>query len=112
MKMFTGDLKPDLRLVLSSQLDGINVGDALDVKIVAKDESTDEVLFSRTPSSQSVEGTGSEAVSTLTMEWQPSDTAKPRVMLIEVEITWPPDKVQTLLAVQNVTVRADFNYTP
>lgn len=101
--MFTGDLKPDLQITLSSAPGGVNIDDALAVRIIGKRGNT--IVFDRAPSDTSVVG----ETSVVTMEWQVGDTAATGRIDLEVEVMWPGAKPQTFRPSAGVDIKPDFD---
>lgn len=99
MKMFRGDLKPDLTIDLTDGDTPVDLSTATSVRIIGMRGS--ELAFDRTPTSMT-DGT-------VTMEWQTADTATTGRILVEVEVTWPGTKPQTFRPVSNaVDIAADY----
>lgn len=104
MKIKRGDLKPDLVIDLTDDPDDsgervpFDPSAAESIRIIGVRGTA--VVFDRTPTSQ----TGSE----LRMEWTPGDTAVVGRIFLEVEITWPGDKPQTVPVDDAVIVVADY----
>jgi hypothetical protein len=96
MKMYTGDLKPDLRITLSDPDTGFDASAATSVLIVGKRKGVQ--VFSRAPISIVVTGTGVGTESELTMEWQAGDTSVAGTIWIEIELVWPGNVPQTVKA--------------
>jgi hypothetical protein len=105
MKIYTGDLKPDLRVVLSDATPdgGVDVGVANAVRIIGKRNG--EIIFDRAPST--TQTIGDESL--LTMEWQAGDTDDAGFIQLEVEVTWPGNKKQTFRPSGGVNVATDFD---
>jgi lysophospholipase L1-like esterase len=100
--MYTGDLKPDLRVTLSAA-GPVDVTEAENVRIIGK--RGDHIVFDRAPDTQDVVGD----TSVLTMLWQDGDTDTKGRIQVEVEVTWPGDERQTFRANGGVDIYTDFD---
>ena len=107
MRIYLNDLKPDLEISLfndSSRQDPMDLSSATAVTVIGKQYSpvldADAVLFSRTVTG---DNTG-----VITMPWVTGDTAVPGDIVVEVEITWPDNKRQTVRPASRVYVIADL----
>lgn len=101
--MYTGDLKPDLRVTLSD-----DAGSAVDIttaSVLIKGRQNGALLFSRAPASTSIVG----LTSVVTMLWQATDTDTVGRIEVEVEVTWPVGKPQTFRCGEVVEVEDDFD---
>lgn len=103
MKMYTGDLEPDLEVTLSSRDGAVDISTASSVRVIGRRGST--IIFDRAPSDTDVVGD----TSVVTMEWQAGDTATKGRIQVEVEVTWPGMRPQTFRAAGGVDVLADFD---
>ena len=99
MKLYRGDLKPDLVITLTDGDQPVDLSAATSVRIIGMRGST--LAFDRTPTS--TEG------GVVTMEWLPEDTETTGRITVEVEVTWPGAKPQTFRPASNaVDVVADY----
>lgn len=99
MRMYRGDLKPDLTITCSDDGQPVDLTTAVGVRVIGVRGSI--VAFDRT-----VTG-GADGV--VTMEWQAEDTATPGRLLVEVEVMWPGSKPQTFRPASNaVDIVADY----
>lgn len=99
MKIYRGDLKPDLRITC---LDGdapVDLTVATSVKVIGVRDGV--VLFNRA-------ATTATAAGVVTMLWQTADTAVTGVIEVEVEVTWSGAKPQTFRPPDVVTVAPDL----
>lgn len=104
MKIYTGDLKPDLQITLSdSGSDRVDVSDATAIRIIGKRGKT--IIFDRPPTSYQIVG----ATSVLSMEFEAGDTDTVGQIKIEVEVMWPDDKPQTFAPSSSISVKKDFD---
>lgn len=102
MKMYTGDLKPDLVLTLSAD-SPVDVLSATDIRILGRHDDT--LVFDREPNLTTIDGD----TSVLTMYWQDGDTDNVGRVTVEVEVTWPGLKPQTFRAKGGVDIASDFD---
>lgn len=105
MTMYTGDLKPDLKITLSAS-DPVNIDDAVSVRIIG--ERDGEIVIDRAPTSTEVVGD----TSIVTMLWVDGDTDVPGTIAFEVEVIWPGPRPQTFRPRNGVTIAPDFDYVP
>lgn len=102
MRMYTGDLKPDLQVTCSAD-EPVDLDDAVSVRIIGRRDDT--IVFDSTPDTQTVVGD----TTVVTRLWQPGDTAETGRIQIEVEATWPGNKKQTFRANGGVDIHRDFD---
>jgi hypothetical protein len=105
MRIYVGDLEPDLEVVISDPVDTV---DATGVNVVLTGRIDGEQIFSRAPDQKvftPAEGS-TPGYTTLYMNWRDGDTDRPGVMKIEVKINWPgePDP-QTIVPLRTVRIR-------
>ena len=101
--MYTGDLEPDLELVLRSRTQAIDLTPAESVRIIGRRGS--DIVFDREPDTTTIVGD----TSIVTMEWQSGDTDERGRIQIEVEVTWPGARTQTFRADGGVDIKTDFD---
>lgn len=89
MTIYTGDLKPDLRIVISDTEAAVDLTTATSVRVIGKRGTTK--VIDRTPSGLAVEGQTSIVV----LEWQAGETTDSGRIDFEVEAIWPAAKPQT-----------------
>jgi hypothetical protein len=106
MRMYTGDLKPDLEITLSDPDVPVDISSAAAVRIIGRREGA--IVFDRPPTTTDIGG----GTSTVTMAWQVGDTDEIGRIQIEVEVMWPGNKPQTFRADSGVDVAADFDLVP
>jgi hypothetical protein len=104
--MYTGDLKPDLDVVLSNPDSPVDVSSASNIRIMGR--RGDTLLFDRSP--DETDTTGDTSV--VTMYWVDGDTDTIGRIQIEVEVTWPGLKPQTFRADGGVDIHSDFDRLP
>lgn len=102
MRMYTGDLKPDLQVTCSAD-EPVDLDDAVSVRIIGRRDDT--IVFDSTPDTQTVVGD----TTVVTRLWQAGDTAETGLIQIEVEATWPGNKKQTFRANGGVDIHRDFD---
>lgn len=100
--MYTGDLKPDLKVILSAA-EPVDATTASDVRILGQRD--DVVIFDREPASVAVDGD----TSVVTMVWESGDTDQRGRIGIEVEVMWSGSKPQTFRADGGVDIFDDFD---
>lgn len=105
MNMFTGDLEPDLQIILSARTP-VDATTATSVKIVGRRDGT--IIFDRAATSVTAVGD----TSVVTMAWVAGDTDTPGRITIEVEVVWPGARPQTFQPQGGVQVDRDFDYVP
>lgn len=98
MKMYRGDLKPDLQVNCTDDGVPVDLTTANSIRIIGMRGGTE--LFDRT-----VTGTSGGVV---TMEWEAADTSETGRISVEVEVTWPGSKPQTFRPASVVEVVPDF----
>lgn len=98
MKMYRGDLKPDLVISCTDDGEPVDLTTAVTVRVIGVRNGV--TVFDR-----AVTGTADGKV---TMEWQAADTAETGRILVEAEVTWPGDKPQTFRPGEAVDVVADY----
>lgn len=103
MRMYTGDLEPDLEVTLSSANAAVDVSTATSVRIIGRRGL--DIVFDRAPTTTEVVGD----TSVVTMEWQDGDTDLKGRIQIEVEVTWPGIRPQTFRANGGVDILTDFD---
>lgn len=103
MRMFTGDLKPDLMVTLSNPDAVVDISTASSVRIIGR--RGDHVVFDRPPDDSDI----TDDTSVVTMYWVDGDTDQIGRIQIEVEVTWPGLKPQTFRADGGVDIRSDFD---
>lgn len=103
MRMFRGDLKPDLELTLTDGKPAtpVDLTGATAIRVIGRKNSA--VLFDRAPTELSGAAEG-----VVVMEWQPADTAETGRVYVEVEVTWPGGKPQTFRSGSVVDINADY----
>lgn len=102
MRMFQGDLDPDLEVTLSDPDVSVDTTSAT-VRVIGKRD--DVIVFDRAPTSNVLVGN----TSVITMAWQPGDTDEVGRIAIEVEVTWPGVQPQTFRPLRGVKIRRDFD---
>ena len=85
MKMYRGDLKPDLTITCTDDEAPVNLTTATAIRVIGVRNGT--VVFDRA-------GTGT-AEGVVTMAWQAEDTATAGHIQVEAEVMWPGNKPQT-----------------
>jgi hypothetical protein len=101
MVMYQGDLKPDLRLVVTDQVAPGSPWLPVDLSA-----ATSVVVRGRRSGSQTFEHSATgDADGVVVMEWQAGDTAETGTTQIDVRVIWPGNKPQTFRAVGNVVIR-------
>lgn len=103
MRMFTGDLKPDLDVTLSGD-SAVDATVAEGIKVIGRRNG--EEIFSRDIDPGDVTVDGSSSV--VTMQWEDGDTDDAGYIEIEVEVTWPGSRKQTFRSDNKVSVVEDF----
>lgn len=103
MRMYTGDLEPDLEVTLSSTTQAVDIDDAASIRIIGKRGG--DIIFDRTPDEVAVVDDNS----VVTMEWVDGDTDEIGRISVEVEVTWPGTRPQTFRADGGVDVLRDFD---
>ena len=98
MKMYRGDLKPDLEVVLTDDGLPIDLTPTDNINVIGMQNR--EVLFTRP-------GFGS-AAGLVTMQWEPGDTDTAGRIDIEVEVIWPGGKPQTFRPTGAVEIAPDY----
>lgn len=98
MKMYRGDLKPDLQITLTDDATPVDLTTAASIRLIGMRGSTVAI-------DEDVTGTAEGVV---TYEWQLADTATTGRILVEVEVTWPGEKPQTFRPLAAVDVVADY----
>ena len=106
MRMFTGDLKPDLIVTLSGDTP-VDATDAESVRIIGKRNG--EVVIDEAVDPGNIEVVGD--TSTVLYQWQAGETDTPGYIEIEVELSWPGARKQTFRADSKVAVVTDFDAT-
>lgn len=99
MRIYRGDLKPDLVITC---LDGdapVDLTVATSVSVIGVRDGV--VLFNRA-------ATSSTALGVVTMLWQSGDTNLAGVIEVEVQVTWSGAKPQTFRPPDVVTVAPDL----
>lgn len=99
MRIYRGDLKPDLVITC---LDGDAVVDltaASSVFVIGVRDGT--VLFNRA-------ATSATSLGVVTMLWQTADTTTAGVVEVEVQVTWSGSKPQTFRPPDMVTIAPDL----
>lgn len=99
MRMFRGDLKPDLSITCYDGADPVNLSTASTVKVIGVRDGV--ALFNRAATSAGADGV-------VTMEWQAGDTSTVGQIAVEVEVTWPGGKPQTFRPAESVKVEPDL----
>lgn len=105
MKIKRGDLKPDLVIDLTDDPENTGTRVPFDptaaesIRIIGVRGTT--VVFDRAPTTTTPSGE-------LRMEWQPADTATVGRIFVEVELTWPGGKPQTIPVDDAIIVVADY----
>lgn len=95
MKMYRGDLKPDLVITLMDGDAPIDLSAATSVSVVGVRDGAS--LFDRAATSATSAGV-------VTMAWQAADTNTAGAIEIEVEVVWPGGKTQTFRPRSMVTI--------
>lgn len=103
MRMYTGDLKPDLQITVASRDEAVDLTTASSVRIIGVQD--DLIIFDRAPDDIDVVGD----TTVLTMEWQTGDTDEQGRITFEVEATWPGTKPQSFRPPGGVDVWTDFD---
>ncbi|MGI8682027.1 MAG: hypothetical protein ACR2JO_07845 [Mycobacteriales bacterium] len=98
MRMFRGDLLPDLQITCTDNDAPVDLTTATGIRVIGV--TAGKVLFDR-----AVTGTASGLV---TMVWETADTAAPGRVAVEVEVTWPGVRPQTFRPAQVVDIVADY----
>ena len=98
MRMYRGDLEPDLVVTCYDDTTPVDLTGASSMKIIGSRDGM--VLFSR-PVTGTAEGL-------ITMSWEAGDTAEVGRIQVEVEVTWPGSRPQTFRPPQVVEVVADL----
>lgn len=80
MRIYRGDLKPDLHITLYDGDTPVDLTTAAAVKVIGVRDG--QPAFTHT-----VTGAGADGV--VTMPWQTDDTAVAGTIKVEVEVTWP-----------------------
>lgn len=101
--MYTGDLKPDLEVVLSNPDSPVDISGASSIRMIGR--RGDHVIFDRTPDDTDIV----DDTSVVTMYWVDGDTDQIGRIQVEVEVTWPGVKPQTFRADGGVDIRSDFD---
>jgi hypothetical protein len=104
MRMYTGDLEPDLQVTLSSADGPVDITTASSVRVIGKRDDT--IIFDRAPDATDIVGD----TSVVTMEWVDGDTDDIGRITVEVEVLWPGVRPQTFRANGGVDVLRDFDY--
>jgi hypothetical protein len=99
MRMYRGDLEPDLVVTCYDGETPVNLTGASSIRVIGA-RLNGTLLFSRP-----VTGTAQGVV---TMPWQVTDTATEGEIVIEVEVTWPGARPQTFRPGERVSIRADL----
>lgn len=105
MTIRTGDLEPDLVVVLSADEPVDTTGATL--RVIGSLSGVDELVIDRAPTAVAVVGTTTE----VTLAWAPGDTDVPGFLNIDVEVSWPTDRVQTFSS-DGVTIEPALDYEP
>lgn len=100
MKMYRGDLRPDLRILVTEQRRPLDLTSMQRITVIGHRPGEDEPLFEHIAS-----GTTQGVV---TMAWEESDTAEAGRISIEVELIWPDGKAQTIRPPTGVVVLNDY----
>jgi hypothetical protein len=103
VRMYTGDLEPDLKVTLSSATEAVDITTASSVRIIGRRGL--DIIFDRAPTDTIIDGD----TSVVTMEWGAGDTDERGRIQIEVEVTWPGTRPQTFRADGGVDILTDFD---
>lgn len=88
MRIYRGDLEPDLRLTLTDGDAGprVDLTGATSVKVIGVRDGA--IVLNREATERTADGV-------VRLEWEAADTATPGAITIEVQVTWPGDRAQT-----------------
>lgn|SRR5512140_369469 len=100
MKMYRGDLRPDLRIAVTEQRKPLDLTAMQKITVIGHRPGEDEPLFEHNAS-----GT---TLGIITMAWEEPDTAEAGRISIEVELIWPDGKAQTIRPSSGVVVLNDW----
>lgn len=101
-KMKRGDLFPDLRILITSGDPAFNPDAIASVRVAGAIDGT--VVFDRAATPAAVEGGV-----LITMPFEATDTDEAGRVVVEVELTWPGNKTQTIRTGNHLLITPDIS---